>query len=505
MDGLQAWPGKSIDGSESCSLMTRRYDILVIGGGINGASIARAAALAGQDVLLVEQGDLAQATSSASTKLMHGGLRYLERFEFKLVRESLQERAIMLRTAPHLVRPLEFHLPHDPAIRPWLVVRAGLLLYDLLASGGGLPRSRMLRLNDAGVQSSGRRGFAYWDGWADDARLVVLNALDAAEAGATILTRTRFAGAQRTQAGWHAQLASEDGSVLSIEARAIVNAAGPWVARVLDSAFDRAGGAGVRLVRGSHIVLRRRMAEYCAYLLQQANGRVVFAIPYEGDFTLIGTTDVPVESAEDDSPSAGEIVDLLAVANAHFTSAVDAGDIVWQYAGIRALYDDGSTNPSHVTRDYRLEFSKERAGKLLSVFGGKLTTARHLAQVALGKMGLAAADTSNRVLPGGDIGDFGHFLAETRARWPFLGAARSERMARAYGTRIASLLGDAGSLAGMGEDFGAGLTQLEIDYLVRVEWARSADDILWRRSKLGLKLSAHQIERVREYLVGAAA
>lgn len=484
--------------------MNRRCDILVIGGGINGASIARAAAVAGHDVMLVEQGDLAQATSSASTKLMHGGLRYLEQFEFKLVRESLRERAIMLRTAPHVVYPLQFHLPHDPAIRPWFVVRAGLLLYDLLAANGGLPRSRAVMLDDRGVRSHGRRGFSYWDGWADDARLVVLNALDAAEAGATILTRTRFEHAVPGEGGWSAQLSASNGAAMSVDAGAIVNAAGPWVTRVLDGGFHRTKmAAGVRLVRGSHIVLRRSMAEGCAYLLQQEDGRIVFAIPYEGDFTLVGTTDIAVDRAEDDDPSADEIAYLLAAANAHFTAPVSAGDIVWQYAGIRALYDDGATDPSDVTRDYRLELEGKGSAMLLSVYGGKLTTARHLAQVALLKMGLTGGDTCRRVLPGGDMAAFPSFLADIRRRWPFLGEARSERMAHAYGTRIAVLLGTTTSISTMGEDFGAGLTQIEVDYLVNMEWARTADDILWRRTKLGLRFSPQQVERLREYLSGS--
>ena len=406
--------------------MDRRCDILVIGGGINGASIARAAAMAGHQVVLVEQGDLAQATSSASTKLMHGGLRYLEQFEFKLVKESLRERAIMLRTAPHIVYPLEFHLPHDRAIRPWPVVRAGLLLYDVLAAHGGLPRSRAILLDDEGVRSHGRRGFSYWDGWADDARLVVLNALDAAEAGAAILTRTRFEHAIPSDMGWRVELSTLDGARLSLDARAVVNAAGPWVTQVLNGGFQRADSAGVRLVRGSHVVLRRTMTQRCAYLLQQQDGRIVFAIPYEGEFTLVGTTDIAVADPEEKDPTAEEIRYLLGAANAHFIEPVGTSDIVWQYAGVRALYDDGSSDPSDVTRDYRLELDGTGAGMLLSVYGGKLTTARHLAQVALAKMGVTAADTRKRFLPGGDTGDFSAFVADVRRRWPFLGEPRSQ-------------------------------------------------------------------------------
>ncbi len=484
--------------------MKERCDILVIGGGINGASIARAAAVAGHDVVLVEQGDLAQATSSASTKLIHGGLRYLERFEFMLVRESLRERAIMLRTAPHIVRPLQFRLPHDPAIRPWPVVRAGLLLYDLMAAGGGLPRSRAIRLEANGIRSSGRPGFSYWDGWVDDARLVILNALDAAEAGATISTQTRFLAAQPTGQGWRAKLMLPGGTAASIDAATIVNAAGPWVAQLLERGFDRTDAAQVRLVRGSHIVIRHAVPDSPAYLLQQGDGRIVFAIPYGPGLTLVGTTDMPVDQPEDTDASPGEIAYLLAAANAHFDRQITPDDIVWRYAGVRALHDDGTADPSAVSRDYRLVLDQRGGGKLLSVYGGKLTTARHLAEVALRKLGLRLADTRHRCLPGGNIGSFAAFLADVHRDWPFLGTERGERMARAYGSRLRTMLDGARSAADMGEAFGAGLTAVEADYLMRTEWARTTDDILWRRTKLGLHFSAPQVKRLADHMAGTA-
>lgn len=482
--------------------MKNACDLLVIGGGINGTSIARAAAIAGHRTMLVEQGDLAQATSSASTKLMHGGLRYLEHHQFKLVRESLKERAIMLRTAPHIVRPLQFLLPHDPAIRPWAIVRAGLLLYDIMAAGarkgkGGLPRSRSVRMG-------GGRGFSYWDGRVDDARLVTLNALDAAEAGAMIRTRTQLVGARRVAGGWEAETRDADGARTSIAARAIVNATGPWVADVLGGIFGRAGKAGVRLVRGSHIVLARTPADDRARLLQQPDGRIVFLIPYEGDLTLVGTTDSSVADPGDSAASAQEVAYLLKAANRHLGDSVTEADIVWRYAGIRALYDDGTANPSAVTRDYRLELDGDGA-PLLSVFGGKITTARHLAQVALARLGMAAGDTRRRVLPGGDIDDFSTFLAETRRRWPFLGAARSARMALAYGSRIAAVLGDAQAEGDLGRDFGHGLTEREVRYLRETEWARGAEDVLWRRTKLGLRFTPEQAGLLDAHMKGQDA
>lgn len=466
------------------------YDLLVIGGGINGAAIARAAAIAGRRVLLVEQGDLAQATSSASTKLMHGGLRYLEHYQFKLVREALAERALMLRNAPHLVRPLEFRLPHVKAMRPWWLVRAGLYLYDLFARNGGLPRSRAVRLDDSILKPGLGTGFAYWDGWVDDSRLVVLNALDAAESGADIRTRTRFVFAERQGPVWWAEL--DDGDRRStLMARMIVNAAGPWVERVLGKGFGRTGQGRIRLVRGSHLIVRRRMDDRHAWILQQPDGRIIFIIPYLGDLMLIGTTDMPVEAPDQDRISAGERAYLLDAANRYLQQPVTAAEIIGDFAGIRPLFDDGKDAASAVTRDYRLELD-DGGPPLLSVFGGKITTARHLADVAVRRLGILGGDTDQRPLPGGNIPDMAAFRAQVRQRWPFLSDATATRMENAYGSRIFDILGAAKSVADLGRDLGHGLSEREVSYLVRVEWARSADDILFRRSKLGLRFTADQ-------------
>lgn len=474
--------------------MADDFDLLVIGGGINGTAIARAAALAGQRVLLVERGDLAQATSSASTKLMHGGLRYLEQYEFKLVRESLRERAIMLRTAPHIVRPLEFRLPHAPSMRPWPIVRMGLWLYDLLALGGGLPRSRSVRFDGAGLKPGIERGFSYWDGQVDDARLVVLNALDAAEAGAEIATRTEFLSATASDGGWSVELGDR-----TVRAAAIVNAAGPWVDRTLHERARINAGHRIRLVRGSHIVVPRCLEGDHAWLFQQPDGRIVFAIPWLGDFTMIGTTDQPVQDPEDSAASQAEVDYLLAAINLYLARPLAESDIVGKWAGIRALFDDGSASASAITRDYRLELDTSQA-PILSVFGGKITTARHLAEEALARLGIAAGHTATRPLPGGDFQDLAALTAEIRRRWPFLDAFSSNRLAHAYGTRVARVLGDAATIGELGQDFGHGLTAREVDYLVGTEWVVTCEDILSRRTKLGYRFNDVQRETLAGYI-----
>ncbi len=478
-----------------------RYDMLIIGGGVNGTAIARAAAVAGKSVLLVEKDDLAQATSSASTKLMHGGLRYLEYYEFKLVREALLERAVMLRTAPHLVSPLEFRLPHDKSVRPWWMVRAGLLLYDLFALGGGLPRSRAVKMNDPELKMSARNGFSYYDGWVDDARLVVLNARDAADLGAEIATRTRFVSAKRCDVAWSAIIEGEVGRRV-VQARTLINAGGPWVDRVLREGLGINNASGSKLVRGSHIIVKRCIGGDYAWMFQQPDGRIVFAIPYLDDFTLIGTTDVPVECAEDDSISTDERAYLIAAANLYLQKPLIDSDIVSHYSGIRPLFDDGAGDAKAVSRDYHLELDST-AAPLLSVFGGKITTARHLAEVALVKLGLKEGSTRKRPLPGGDFTSFAAFFAGVRQRWPFLSAETAERMAHAYGTRVERVLGDATTQADLGTDFGYGLMQREVDYLVKNEWAQTTDDILWRRTKLGMRLTAAQVAHLATYLAEA--
>jgi len=482
------------------------HDILIIGGGINGTAIAREAALLGCKVLLVEKGDLASATSSASTKLIHGGLRYLEYYEFRLVREALKERERLIRAAPHLIRPMRFALPHAHAVRPWWLVRLGLLLYDSIGGRISLPRSRGWRADDADLRAplkDGRtRGFVYSDAWVDDARLVVLNAIDAADQGAEIATRTALVSARRVGDRWEAQLS--DGRQVS--ARAIVNAAGPWVAEALRLTGANAK-AGVRLIKGSHIIVPRLFEGDQAYMLQQPDRRIVFAIPYHRAFTLIGTTDIPVERPEQAGIAQGEIDYLRGAANLYFNRQIGPDDIVSTYSGVRSLYDDGASEARAVTRDYVLEL--DTAGPpILSVFGGKITTARHLAEQAMAKLGDAIAldvhpVTRARVFPGGYIGHFGDFLADIRTRFPFLGVARSERMARAYGSLLYDMLGEAKDEAALGEDFGAGLTACEVGWLTSREWARTAEDIMWRRTKLGLIASAATIARLEAYLAGA--
>lgn len=471
------------------------YDLLIIGGGINGAAIAREAALNGLSVLLVEKGDLAGATSSASTKLIHGGLRYLEYFEFKLVAEALRERERLLHAAPHIIRPLHFVLPHENSVRPWWMVRLGLLLYDVLGGKMSLARSRGLSRHDtaytAPLKAPGAgtiKGFVYSDAWVDDARLTLLNAVDAAENGATIAVRTALISARREEGGWRAALS--DGQ--HVAARAMVNAAGPWVHQMLDTLGAKAA-AGVRLIKGSHIVVPRLFAGDHAYILQQPDRRIVFAIPYEDGFTEIGTTDVPVGTPEEAVIDRAEIAYLCDAANAHFTRQISPADVHATWSGVRPLYDDGASEAKEVTRDYVLELDVGGA-PLLSVFGGKITTARHLAQEAVAKiarpMGWAVRPvTLLRTFPGGDIGNFQAFLAHVRARWPFLGEARSARMARAYGSRLADMLGTASSAAALGRDLGGGLTEVEARWMHEREWARTAEDALHRRSKIGLHLT----------------
>ncbi|SFR82471.1 homodimeric glycerol 3-phosphate dehydrogenase (quinone) [Sphingomonas jatrophae] len=467
-------------------------DLLVIGGGINGTAIARDAAGRGRSVLLVEADDLASHTSSASTKLIHGGLRYLETFDLRLVREALVERDVMLRAAPHLIYPLRFVLPQAPGTRPGWMIRAGLLLYDTLAWGTALPRAARVDLGPP-LKSGLTRGHAYSDAWVDDARLVILYALDAAQHKAEIRTRSRLASAVREGDAWTATLANGE----QVRARALVNAAGPWVEDVLRARLRRNAGSHVRLVRGSHIVVPRLPGQTDAYLLQQPDGRIVFAIPYERDLTLIGTTDTPVDDPADATASDAEVAYLLAAANRWLARPLSHADVRHRFAGIRALHDDGRSTAQTVTRDYRLELDDEGA-PLLSVFGGKITTARALAEAAVDRLGWGKGWTRSAILPGGDLGmPFDAFLQQVRTRWPALGEARSLRMARAYGSRLAAVIG-----RGLGEELGGGLTAGEVRYLRDHEWARTPDDVLWRRTKIGLHTGADTAARVAAVLEG---
>jgi glycerol-3-phosphate dehydrogenase len=493
------------------------YDLLVVGGGINGAGIARDAAGRGLTVLLVEERDLASATSSASSKLIHGGLRYLELYEFRLVREALAEREVLLALAPHVAWPLTFVLPHDSSLRPAWMIRAGLFLYDHLARRAKLAASRSLDLRrdpaGAPLKPEYTRGFSYSDAWVDDARLVVLNALDAKERGATVRTRCRFVAAEPAEGIWRATIEPEGGPAETASARILVNAAGPWVDEVLRKGLRRSGPRNLRLVKGSHIVVPRLHEGEHAYILQNPDRRIVFVIPYEGRFSLIGTTDLFFEGDPAGvAVTPEETAYLCEAANRFLARSVTPADVVWSYAGVRPLYDDASGNPSAMTRDYVFDVDAG-AGRppVLSVFGGKITTYRRLAEHAMEKLkpflpGLAPAWTAGAPLPGGDFspaGDFDAYLAELRRERPWLPAGLARRLARAYGTRAERLLGDARSLADLGEDLGQGLTAREASYLVETEWARSADDILWRRSKLGLHGGEALKRRVEAWLEGA--
>lgn len=461
------------------------HDLLVIGGGINGTAIARDAAGRGLRVLLIERDDLAQHTSSASSKLIHGGLRYLEMGDIRLVREALAERETLLRTAPHLVHPLRFLLARGPGSRSWPVLRAGLLLYDLLAIGGSLPRSRALAFPDAGLKPAHARGFAYWDAWVDDARLVILNARDAADRGADVRTRTTLVSARRDGDCWIATLDGSAGRT-EVAARAIVNAAGPWVAEVLGGRLGDAAPP-VRLIRGSHLVVPRLPSGNDAALLQQPDGRVVFLLPHEEDFTLVGTTDAATNDPAAAHMSAEERAYLLAAANRYLAVPISAADIVAEYSGIRSLHDDGKAEARAVSRDYTLVMDAAGPPRL-SVYGGKITTARALAEetmARLGRGGLGAgpAWTARSPLPGGDLGtDFDSFSADFAARHPLLDTATARRVARAYGIRS-----DAIFAHGTGRLLMPGLWEAELDHLRRNEWARAASDVLWRRTKLGLR------------------
>ncbi|MGB6356829.1 MAG: glycerol-3-phosphate dehydrogenase [Steroidobacteraceae bacterium] len=490
------------------------FDLLIVGGGINGAGIARDAAGRGLRVLLVEQGSLAQHTSSASTKLVHGGLRYLEYFQFRLVHEALAERERLLAIAPHLVHRKRFVLPYDQRqrLRPAWMVRLGLFFYDHLALGNSLERSANVRFATSPLgqplRSTLRRGFAYSDCTVDDSRLVILNAKDAAERGAQVRVGHRLVRAAREGDVWKVLIEDRASQQASVIARALVNAAGPWVAEVLAQRLDCRSRQAVRLIKGSHIVVRRIYEGDHAYVLQHADRRIVFVVPYQNDFTLIGTTDVPWPG--DPGPMSIDPVEveyLCQTVNGYFERQIGPGDVVWSYAGIRPLWDDAASDAAAVTRDYVLDVEAARGAPVLSVFGGKITTYRRLAEHALGKLEphlgpLGKPWTGKVPLPGGDIpgADVPAFIDEVRRRWPFLDAVQAQRLAHAYGTRISRLLAGVDSRQSMGEDFGGGLTKLEVDFLVREEWAASAEDIYWRHTKAGLHASAADERRLSAYL-----
>jgi glycerol-3-phosphate dehydrogenase len=490
------------------------YDLLVIGGGINGAGIARDAAGRGLSVLLVEKDDLAAHTSSASSKLIHGGLRYLEQYEFRLVAESLSEREVLLKIAAHLVRPVRFIMPHVPQLRPRWMIRTGLFLYDRLGRRTRLPGSHAVRLDQPpysnGLKPEYRHGFIYSDCRVDDARLVVANARDAAARGAKVATRTECLGAKREGGLWRARLRTARGE-REVTARAIVNAGGPWVKALLNERLRQPSSDNVRLVRGSHIVLPRLYDGDHAFILQNDDRRVVFMIPYGKGHTLVGTTDVP----HDGDPSrpeatAAEVDYLCRAASRYLERPVEASDVVWRYAGVRPLYDDGTANPSAITRDYVLRLDADQgSAPVLSVFGGKITTYRRLAEHALEKLapwfralGMGPSWTADAALPGATIpgGDQTRFEQHLVQRYPRLPQPLLHALARRHGALAYEVLGGAATPAELGEPFGAELYAREVDYLVEHEWAVSAEDVLWRRTKAGLHMTPAQRDAVERYL-----
>ncbi|EKV27361.1 Aerobic glycerol-3-phosphate dehydrogenase [Caenispirillum salinarum AK4] len=491
------------------------YDLAVIGGGVNGCGVARDAAGRGLSVFLCEQGDLAGATSSASTKLIHGGLRYLEYYEFRLVREALIERERLLRAAPHIIWPLRFVLPHHDALRPAWLIRLGLFLYDHLGGRELLPGTRSIDLTSdavgAPLKDDFTKGFEYSDCWVEDSRLVVLNAIDAREKGAEVVTRTRMTSAARDGDRWRVTVEDRDsGETREILARAVVNAAGPWVADVLTGRFRINSPARVRMVKGSHVIVPRMFDHDRAYIFQNPDKRIIFAIPYETDFTLIGTTDEDFQGDPADVRIAESEVDYLCrAASAYFKQDVRKDDIVHTFSGVRPLYDDNASDASAATRDYVIEVDGGEGGgaPLVSVFGGKITTFRKLAEAVMAKLSATFPDmappwTDGATMPGGDFGvdEVERKIATLARDYPFLDNVTARRLVRAYGTRAWTMLDDARAAADMGQSFGAGLTAREVTYLMDVEWAKGADDVLWRRSKLGLRLDADQRARLQDWM-----
>lgn len=480
-------------------------DLLVVGGGVNGCGIARDAAGRGYSVVLAEMGDLASGTSSTSSKLIHGGLRYLEHHEFRLVREALREREVLLHIAPHVIRPARFVIPVRKGMRPAWLIRLGLFLYDTIGGRSTLGRCRSVSLRES---PAGRplkadlvRGFEYSDRYTDDARLVVLNAMDAALRGARIMTRTRFLCAEADAGQWLATLEDvETGETRAVRARMIINAAGPWAGTVRDLAGVANSPERLRLVKGSHIVIRRKYEGRQAYVFQNLDRRIVFAIPFEDDFTLIGTTDEDFSGDPHEAGiSDGEIRYLCETASAYFSRPVVPSDIVWSFAGVRPLYDDGSSRAQDATRDYVLKVERHRAAPLLNVFGGKITTYRRLAEAALDLVGgeigsMGEAWTAAAPLPGGDFPAVRRevLVASLGEEFPFLSPSHARRLVRQYGTLAQDVLGNARQIEDLGRHFGASLYECELRYLAAREWARTADDVLWRRTKLGLRLDARE-------------
>jgi glycerol-3-phosphate dehydrogenase len=482
-------------------------DLFVIGGGINGIGIANDAAGRGLCVGLCEQGDLAGATSSASSKLIHGGLRYLEHREFRLVRQALREREILLAKAPHIIWPLRFILPHRTHLRPAWMIRTGLFLYDHLGRRERLPGSRAVRIDASlGLKPEITRGFEYSDCWVDDARLVVLNALQAREHGAEVLVRTRCVAAREVEGFWEVELEDlRSGERFRRHARVLVNAAGPWVEQVLRQRLKRDARRRIRMIQGSHLVVPRLNGDERAFILQNQDGRIVFVLPWEDHFSLVGTTDRRYMGDPARVFATDEEVDyLLAVVNAHFHRQIARADVLRTFSGVRPLCDNESADPSAMTRDYTLDLDTTGA-PLLSVFGGKITTYRRLAEAALARLvphlpPMTPAWTEATPLPGGDIGNQADFAARLLVTYPWLGEARAHRFSRTYGSLCLGFLQDARGESDLGESFGAGLSAREVDYLIEREWAGCLEDILWRRTKLGMRLDEAASRRLDHYL-----
>ena len=491
----------------------QHFDIAIVGGGVNGSGIARDAAAPGAKVLLLEKGDLAQGTSSASTKLIHGGLRYLEHYEFGLVREALSERERLWAIAPHIIWPMRFVLPHRKGLRPAWLLRLGLFLYDHIGGRKLLPATKSidLRKHIAGspLKPGFGKAFEYSDGWVDDARLVVLNARDAANRGAEIRTRTAVVAMERAGDLWKITTSSPQGREETFTANTLVNAAGPYVLELIERA-KLTTRSKMRLVRGSHIVTRRLFDHDYAYFFQLPDERIFFAIPYGREFTLIGTTDQDHEGAIADAKASDEeIAYLCEGVNQYFGKQISPADVVWTYSGVRPLMDDGSDKPEAATRGYVLDISDASDGPtMLNIFGGKITSYRHLAESAVDKLASREASltgnhwTADAPLPGGDFAVTGaeDLKAKIAARYPFLETATIDRIVKAYGTQVRTWLGEASSANGLGQHFGHGLYAAEVDYLIDQEWAQTTDDILWRRSKLGLLFDRSQIQQLQKHL-----
>ena len=488
------------------------YDLFVIGGGINGCGIARDAQGRGYSVFLAEMNDLASGTSRAATKLIHGGLRYLEHYEFRLVRESLMEREVLWANAPHIIWPLRFVLPHHKGLRPAWLLRLGLFMYDHLGGRKLLPATKTLdmRSDAAGkpLKPLFSKGFEYSDCWVDDARMVVMNAMDAAARGAVIRTRMKVVSARRDGGIWTVTTESS-GERETVKARMLVNAAGPWVDQVIGQALGKNNAHNVRLVQGSHIIVPKIFDHERCYIFQNSDNRIIFAIPYERDYTLIGTTDqdYPGDPANVEI-SKSEIDYLCNAASEYFAKPVLASDVVWTYSGVRPLFDDGASKAQEATRDYVLKVDGTATeGALLNIFGGKITTYRRLSEHVLEKIeevlgAKRGSWTRNAVLPGGDFPaqGFNALVDKIRREYPFLDTRRATRLARLYGTRALTFLGAAKQLSDMGPAFGPDLTGVEVDYLIQNEWAKTADDILWRRTKAGLGLGNGDQAKLAAYI-----